>query len=136
MQFSFSCCFLVCLSPTQKRQKQKMPFSVRRPHFLHPDNFAKTVFWHPYTLSVILNIPNSTLKLGIISKTILDQMLTLNLDQSLTYKAPNRVPDIDSTAKCMYMYMYIYIYTRVVGLVFWPSLALFCVNPGQVELKF
>ena len=39
-----------------------MQFSFRIPHFWHPDNSAKTLFWHHYTLSV--RIPGAGEGLG------------------------------------------------------------------------
>ena len=60
-----------------------MQCSFRKPHFGHPQNFAKTLFWHNVTLFVFSEMPQNTIKIG---KTVknLDQFLTLNLDQFLT----------------------------------------------------
>ena len=85
-----------------------MQFSFRKPHFWHPQNFAKTLFWHSVTLFVFSKMPKNTIKLGKNSKKNLDQFLTLDLDQFLTLETPNLGPVFNSTA-----YIYIYICCRV-----------------------
>ena len=45
--------------------------------FWHPDKLPQKIFSHPYTLFVILNIPQNTKKLGKKqANNILDQVLT------------------------------------------------------------
>ena len=100
--------FLFLFLQHKKRKKQKMQFSFRKPHFWHPQNFAKTLFWHNVTLFVFSKIPPKHYKNG--EKTVkknLDQFLTLDLDQFLTLETPNLGPVFNSTA---YIYIYIYIY--------------------------
>ena len=75
-----------------------MQFSFRKPHFWHPQNLAKTLFWHNVTLFVFSKIPQNT------AVKNLDQFLTLNLDQFLTLKPPNLGPVFNFTA-CIYIYM-------------------------------
>ena len=92
-----------------------MQFSFRKPHFWHPPNFAKTLFWHTVALFVFLKIPQKHYKIGENKKKKkkkknLDQFLTLNLDQFLTLKPPNLGPVFNFTA---YIYIYIYIYVCV-----------------------
>ena len=41
-----------------------MQFSFRKPHFWHPQNFAKTLFWHSVTLFAFSKIPKNTIKMG------------------------------------------------------------------------
>ena len=41
-----------------------MQFSFRKPHFWHPQNFAKTLFWHSVTLFAFSKIPKNTTKMG------------------------------------------------------------------------
>ena len=70
-----------------------MQFSFRKPHFWHPPNFAKTLFWHTVALFVFLKMPKKHYKTGEKQwKKNLDQFLTLNLDQFLTLKPPNLGP--------------------------------------------
>ena len=86
-----------------------MQFSFRKPHFWHPPNFAKTLFWHTVALFVFLKMPKKHYKIG--EKTAnknLDQFLTLDLDQFLTLETPNLGPAFNSTA-----YIYIYILSFV-----------------------
>ena len=71
-----------------------MQFSFRKPHFWHPDNFAKTLFWHKLTRFVFIDIPRNTIKRG----KNLDQFLTYSFDQFLTYRRPNLGPVFNSTA--------------------------------------
>ena len=93
-----------------------MQFSFRKPHFSHPPNFAKTLFWHTVALFVFLKMPQNTLKLGkTVKKKKLGPVLTLNLDQSLTLKPPNLGPVFNFTA---YIYVYTYIYR-------WPLIYLY-----------
>ena len=56
--------FLFLFFQHEKRPKQKMQFSFREPHFWHPPNFAKTLFWHSVTLLVFSKIPKNTAKWG------------------------------------------------------------------------
>ena len=80
-----------------------MQFSFRKPHFWHPQNFAKTLFWHNVTLFVFSKIPPKHYKNGENSEKNLDQFLTLNLDQWITLKPPNLGP--------VHIYIYIYMAT-------------------------
>ena len=76
-----------------------MQFSFRKPHFWHPQNFAKTLFWHNVTLFVFSKIPQKHYKNGEKQWTKnLDQFLTLDLDQFLTLETPNLGPVFNSTA--------------------------------------
>ena len=78
--------FFWSLLQQHKMTKTKMHF-FRNPHFWHPDNFAKTLFWHKslfwhkLTLFVFLIIPKKYLNIGEIQWKNLDQLLTLSLDQ-------------------------------------------------------
>ena len=79
-----------------------MQFSFWKPHFWHPQNFAKTLFWHNVTLFVFSKIPQKHYKNGRGGKQWkknLDQFLTLNLDQFLTLKPPNLEPAFNFTAE-------------------------------------
>ena len=70
-----------------------MQFSFRKPHFWHPPNFAKTLFWHTVALFVFLKMPKKHYKNGEKQwKKNLDHFLTLNLDHFLTLKPPNLGP--------------------------------------------
>ena len=76
-----------------------MQFSFRKPHFWHPPNFAKTLFWHTVALFVFLKMPKKHYKIGKkTEKKELDQFLTLDLDQFLTLETPNLGPVFNSTA--------------------------------------
>ena len=77
-----------------------MQFSFRKPHFWHPPNFAKTLFWHTVALFVFLKMPKSTIHTTgeKQQKKTLDQFLTLDLDQFLTLETPNLGPVFNSTA--------------------------------------
>ena len=76
-----------------------MQFSFRKPHFWHPPNFAKTLFWHTVALFVFLKMPKKHYKTGEkTAKKKLDQFLTLDLDQFLTLETPNLGPVFNSTA--------------------------------------
>ena len=75
-----------------------MRFSFRKPHFWHPQKFAKTLFWHNVTLLGFSKIPQKTIKRGKTVKNNLDQFLTLDLDQFLTLETPNLGPVFNSTA--------------------------------------
>ena len=75
-----------------------MQFSFRKPHFWHPPNFAKTLFWHTVALFVFLKMPKKHYKTGEkTAKKKLDQFLTLDLDQFLTLETPNLGPVFNST---------------------------------------
>ena len=96
-----------------------MQFSIRKPHFWHPQTFAKTLLWHNVTLFVFSQMPQNTItKSGNSENNLdqfltldLDQFLTLDLDQFLTQESPNLGPVFNSTA-----YIYIYICCRVENL--------------------
>ena len=77
-----------------------MLFSFRNPHFWHPPNFAKTLFWHTVALFVFLKMPKKHYKTGEKQwkKKNLDQFLTQILDQFLTLQ---------------HIYIYIYIYIHI-----------------------
>ena len=48
--FPFCVFLLFCLSFCNvKKTKTKNAMSFRKPHFWHPDNFAKTLFWHGFS---------------------------------------------------------------------------------------
>ena len=84
-----------------------MQFSFRKPHFWHPPNFAKTLFWHTVALFVFLKMPKKHYKNGEKQwRKNLDHFLTLNLDHFLTLKPPNLGPDNNFTA-------YIYIHLKI-----------------------
>ena len=68
-----------------------MQFSFRKPHFWHPQNFAKTLFWHNVTLFAFPKLPPKHYKNGQAVKNS-DQFLTLDLDQFLTLETPNLGP--------------------------------------------
>ena len=91
-----------------------MQFSHRKPHFWHPQNFAKkTLFWHNVTLCVFKNIPPKHYKNGETVKD-LDQFLTLSLDQFLTLSPPNLGPVLT-----LQHYIYIYLYINTLSLSLW-----------------
>ena len=74
-----------------------MQFSFRKPHFWHPQNFAKnTILAQCDTICVFKNTPKH-FKMG---KTVkkLDQFLTLDLDQFSTLETPKIGPVFNSTA--------------------------------------
>ena len=76
-----------------------MQLSFRKPHFWHPPNLAKTLFWHIVALFVFLKMLKKHYKTGEKQwKKNLDQFLTLNLDQFLTLKPPNLGPVFNFTA--------------------------------------
>ena len=80
-----------------------MQFSFRKPHFWHPPNFAKTLFWtHCCTICVSKNAPKHYKNGEKQWKKNLDHFLTLNLDHFLTLKPPNLGPLFNFTA-CIYM---------------------------------
>ena len=84
-----------------------MQFSFRKPHFWHPPNFAKTLFWHTVALLVFLKMPPKHYKNGEKQwKNNLDHFLTLNLDHFLTLKPPNLGPLFNFTA---YIYIYVFL---------------------------
>ena len=62
--FLFFFFFLFLGLQHKKRKKQKMQFSFRKPHFWHPPNFAKTLFWHTVALFVFLKMPKKHYKTG------------------------------------------------------------------------
>ena len=65
-----------------------MQFSFREPHFWHPQNFTKTLFWHSVTLFVFYL--KNTIKMGENSEQKnLDQFFTLDLDQWPVFNARN-----------------------------------------------
>ena len=77
-----------------------MQFSFLKPHFWHPPNFAKTLFWHSVTLFVFSKIPKKHYKNGEKQwKKNLDQFLTLDLDQFLTLETPNLGPVFNSNLR-------------------------------------
>ena len=87
-------------------QQHKMQFSIRKPHFWYPDNFAKTLFgtnWH--CLRFNKNMPKNYINGENSAQTKnLDQYLTQLLDQLLTQKTKSW------TSFLLYN---IYIYTRI-----------------------
>ena len=90
-----------------------MQFSFRKPHFWHPPNFAKTLFWHTVALFVFLKMPPKHYKNGGKQwKNNLDHLSTLNLDHFVTLKPPNLGPLFNFTAY-IYTIIYIYIYTSI-----------------------
>ena len=81
-----------------------MQFSFRKPHFWHPQNFAKTLFLHNVdTICVFKNAQKHYKNGGKQWKKNLDHFLTLNLDHLLTLKPPNLGPLFNFTA-CIYIY--------------------------------
>ena len=80
-----------------------MQFSFWKPHFWHPSNFAKTLFWHTVALFVFLKMPKKHYKTGEKQQKQIGPVLTLDLDQFLTLETPNLGPVFNSTA---YIYMY------------------------------
>ena len=68
-----------------------MQFSFRKPHFWHPDNLAKTLFWHNWRYLCFLNMPKKHYTNGEKQwKKNVDQFLTLSLDQFLTLTPPQK----------------------------------------------
>ena len=117
--FSFFCFYFSNI----EKEKQKMQFSFRKPHFWHPPNFAKTLFWHIVALFVFPKMPKKHCKTGEKQwKKNLDKFLTLNLDQFFTLKPPNLGPVYNFTA---------YIYSC--GVIIWAKFGLLrCYYLGQV----
>ena len=76
-----------------------MQFSFRKPHFGHPQNFAKkdTILAQCDTICVFKNTPKHYKKWGNSEKN-LDQFLTLDLDQFVTLETPNLGSIFNSTA--------------------------------------
>ena len=69
--------FSLFLSPTSKRQKQKVHIFFRKPFFWHPDKLPKNYFRTPTHYLCFLRYPKNTIKLGKNKqKKILDQVLT------------------------------------------------------------
>ena len=82
LQFSFvSFSSFLFVFPNTRKAQTKMPASFRKPHSWHSDNLQSTLLAALHTLSVTWNTPKKTIKLEKISKNILDQLLTFNLDQ-------------------------------------------------------
>ena len=67
-----------------------MQFSFRKPHFWHPQNFAKTLFWHNVTLFCFQKYSKNTIDMG---KTVkkLGPIFNTRLGPILTLETPNLV---------------------------------------------
>ena len=65
-----------------------MQFSFRKPHFWHPPNFAKTLFWHIVALFVFLKMPKNTIKLGKNSEKKLGPVFNFKLGPVFNFKTP------------------------------------------------
>ena len=113
-----SCFFCVCLSPTQKSQKHKVRVSFLKPHFRHANMFWKTLPLHPYTLSVILNIPKNTINWGKHNPKHLGPNVGAKFGPDIHSRHPNLGPDADST---IYIYTYTYTHTYSCGDIIWPK---------------
>ena len=103
----------VCLSPTWTNAQTSI--------FLYKNlftsrQFGKTVFWHPYSLSVILNIPKNIPKLGKTSKHSWTRYWR-NTWSRYWFKNPQI---LDQMLTLQHIYIYIYVPWRLSG---WPSLA-------------
>ena len=112
-----------------------MQFSFQKPHFWHPPNFAKTLFWHTVALFVFLKMPKKHYKTGEKQwKKNLDQFLTLNLDQFLTLKPPNLGPVFNFTA---YIYIYVFVFFFGGQMPHWtPTFwGLFARNEGEMRFQ-
>ena len=82
-----------------------MQISFQKPHFWHPQNFAKALFWHNVTLFVFSKMPPQPYKIGEKQwNKNLDHFLTLNLDHFLTLKRAKIGPLFNFTA---YIYVYL-----------------------------
>ena len=84
-----------------------MQFSFRIPHFWHPPNFAKTLFWHTVALFVFLEMPKKHYKNGKTVKNKLGPLFNFKLGPLFNFETPKSWTTFNFTA---YIYIYIYIY--------------------------
>ena len=94
-----------------KETKTKSAHFFSRTLFLTTWQIAKNIFSHPYTLFVILNIPQNTIKLGKTSKKSLGPSFDATLDQ-VWLKKPQI---LDQVLTLQHIYIYIYCRDRIWG---------------------
>ena len=95
-----------------------MQFSFRKPHFWHPQNFAKTLFWHTVALFVFLKMPKKHYKTGEKQQKKIGPVFNTRLGPVLTLETPNLGPVFNSTA---YIYIYVYADESDNGTLFAPK---------------
>ena len=108
--FFFSFFLFLCLQ--HKKDKKKMLFSFRKPHFWYPHNFAKTLFWHNVTLLVFWSMPKNTITFGKAVKK-LGPVEKPNSWTSFDTKAPKSWTSFYATLQHAHIYIYIWLWARL-----------------------